>query len=313
MNVVVYPHLKQADWLKQRRKNWKAVFAYMFLEEPKYTWKHIEKYYFDGDVDSFIKGSLAVLKKQKISSDRMQPYIYEAIKYSPAQSREQLMSVIEKMLSWYDNNKQQLEPRYYDTAMYNFIEILYDFADTPEVGFNVDLADDMFFWLYGNTYDPERVFPIPLGSDKWQPKLIGYDRIIFLLMRRFNRYLFYKKLKPYNLELASKVVEERYMTYLLSLLKHVDEDFFVEKVVDRRYVNERGISIGSQQFVVRSFFIRLLGYKEIGDKEFYCRDEELYETLKREVFAVKMPEKFDKFVEFVHEKKEESHEYGLWD
>ncbi len=310
MKLPSYEHVNDPVWIKKRKKDWENIFYREMDEQAKYRWKYKEKYYFDGDVDSYIEGNIKASKREGGSVEGLDcPHIPEGIIYSPAETKEQLIEAIQSLVGWFQLNREKVLPRVCSGEMASFLNTLPRFVGTPEVGFSPQLADEMFFWIYGEEYDSNRVFPIPLGPDNWQPKLINYSNIFFLIVRRYVWCLFDENIAADKLEVQNFIFESKYQRYLLSMLPYVDVEFFSKELFDDRYISKKGDLIGGYQLVIRRFFMSLLGYKRPRDKKIFCRDFEKAEDLKRKILNLNMPPEFEDFVDFINEQKENAYRY----
>lgn len=312
---VAYPHMLEPAWQKQREKDWDAMFYAHMSHEPKYYWKHIKDYYFDGNVHKFIKGQITYQKKAEYKLENRGPSITSAINYSPSKALDQLIEVIHTLFEWYDHNQEDVSDQKLNYEKKWFVESLHHFSSRfVEHGFDQELTDDAFLWIYGDSYQPGRTFPTPLGQDNWQPELSGYETVCARIMQGIRDYLFKPDLPPEEELGAFRYQKAEYSRYLMSLLPHMDVDFFSRKRFERSYVNKRGISIEPWiQNSIRSLFIGLLGYNVpfIPKRDQpYCRDPEMAEFLKTQIFELDLPDYFDSFIEFIHKHGDDAYKYS---
>ncbi|WP_415895404.1 hypothetical protein ACMXYQ_17465 [Neptuniibacter sp. PT34_22] len=312
---VAYPHMLDPAWQKQREKDWDTAYYSDICNEPKYCWKHIKDYYFDGNVHKFIKGQITYQKKAEYKPENIGPSITSAIDYSPSKTLEQLIEVIRTLFEWYDQNQDDVSDKQLSYQKNFFVEHLHHFSSRfIEHGFDQELTNDAFLWIYGDTYKPGRTFPIPLGQDNWQPELNNYEAVCARIMQGVSDYLFKPDLSPEEEFGAFRYQQAEYSKYLISLLPNMDADFFSRKLFEDTYVNEQGISIESwKQYSFRIFFTGLLGYNVpfIPKQDPpYCRDPEMAESLKTQIFALEMPGYFDSFIEFIHKHGDDAYKYS---
>lgn len=303
MKKSLYPHLQDPEWQKQRQNNWDRVLYRGMHEQPKYTWQYIQKYYFDGDVKGFNKREIASFKKQGMRAENLSPSIKHSLIYSPCISLEQFICILRNVFDWYDDNKQNISQERFEREKKYLLRVLGHFSRSIGIGFDVKLTDEIFFWIYGGHYDPERVFPISLGKDEWQPKLSGYEEVCANILRGLSNYLFVESFDEDTDEFeVVKYKNEKYSKYLITLLPHMDVEFFSKKIFEHDYINERGIEISPNQLAYREFFMGLLGFniKEYSKRDhYYCRDKQMSNSLKRKIFSLDMPSEFNEFIEFI--------------
>jgi hypothetical protein len=170
--------------------------------------------------------------------------------------------------------------------------------------FPVSLLEDLFFWVYGKTYDSERELPMTFGPNNWRPKLdLDIDFMCSQLQRGIRKYLM-----GYNLWAREKEISTFYKTsidYFLSIYPHMSKDIFSLELYPQNYsengvlVNKSSCQIGTRWFIAGLHNILTLYEDDEGITELVIHDQETMGYLKSGLAKLKMPEEYYRLVEFV--------------
>jgi len=174
-----------------------------------------------------------------------------------------------------------------------------------------DVWQQVFLWLYGDTYDPSRQFPITFGEEQWCPELFSAgslgirDNFLFRVLSGSAKYLFRDDGDEYDYFKRGKPL----VNYLPSVLPHLNKACYVLKRYKRRNFDEHGnpVSYSSWQAIMRGFIAKMNGVRpsweleELEDENepVFKRDPEMFEWLKIEMNKLDLPEEYYQLEEFV--------------
>ncbi|WP_415894084.1 hypothetical protein ACMXYN_06865 [Neptuniibacter sp. PT8_73] len=288
---VAYPHMLDPAWQKARRNNWEQIVWREFSDSPKYEWKHIEKYYFTGDVKSLIEGEIKLGNKWKLSKGKIHPLFSEIFNYSPAATLDQFLAEIEHMHDWFITHESSIDDDRWVYIKSDIVSQIPILISRPEIGFDDLLANEIFFHFMGDSYDPKKSITIGKGEYAWEISFTGFEEILWQLMRSFGCYLYNSPEE--DLKYAS-ILDTRYLDYLVEMFSFVDGDM---------YVTRKPSGLNAKQFVTRRF---LLGISEVNVRKcsktesFYCRDNKLHECLRDRIISLpSRPSGLDKLLKFL--------------
>jgi hypothetical protein len=172
--------------------------------------------------------------------------------------------------------------------------------------FPVSLLEELFFWVYGKTYDPERQFPMTFGPNQWRPKLdFDIDFMCSTLQRGIRKYLM-----GYNLRARDKEIATFYKSvidYFLSIFPYMSRDIFSLELYPRNYsedgvlINKSAYQIGTRWLIAGLHNILTLYEDDEGITELVIHDQEAMDYLKAGLAKLKMPDEYYRLVEFVKE------------
>lgn len=245
-----------------------------------------------GNVDAYIKSGMPIRG-------------YDVLYRSPLKSLDDLLPQLKRYWDWVAENPKKCchedeKTRSLDERFVIVFQVLVRGGER----FPVSLLEDLFFWVYGKTYDPEREFPMTFGPDNWRPKL-GFD-IDFMcseLQVGIRRYLM-----GYNLRAREKEISTFYKSaidYFLSTYPHMNTDIYSLELYPQNYaengvsVNKRGYQITTRWFIAGLHSIFTLFEDDEGITELVIHDLETMDYLKSGLAKLKMPEEYYRLVEFV--------------
>ena len=157
---------------------------------------------------------------------------------------------------------------------------------------------ELFLWVFGEKYDENRIFPISLGDDNWQPKIsVNHHALAFSLARGVRGYLFSYKEDSIYPKYAYLV------DFLISVFIYIDPEIYSKKRVNRDVQSQFD---SSDQNIMRWFVANLEGVttkREIkkNNGEIPHNDIEKEATLRESLNKLDLPEEYNQLVSFVHE------------
>lgn len=156
----------------------------------------------------------------------------------------------------------------------------------------VDLAVQMFHYVFGDTFDPLRELNTSVFQEKsWRPRVVfDVDRMIGNLCKLNRQFLFGKSKNDSD---SFNVQPLMYLHgYFESILPELSDSFFSKELVDsegirrfeRRHLNPDEGRLLSIQVGVRSLIANLYGFTteydvKDGVRELICSNEEYYRTI----------------------------------
>jgi len=172
--------------------------------------------------------------------------------------------------------------------------------------FPVGLLEDLFFWVYGKTYEPERQFPMTFGPNQWRPKLdFDIDFMCSSLQSGIRRYLM-----GYNLHSRDKAIATFYKSvidYFLSIYPYMSTDIYSLELYPQNYsengvsINKSGYQIATRWFIAGLHNILTLYEDDDGITELVIHDQETMDYLKAGLAKLNMPDEYYRLVDFVKE------------
>lgn len=280
-------HTKNKKWQHEREQQWENICRQSFpTDSTEEELKPYRDYFFLGDIDVAIEtgaytdfgtilfwspsNNIGDLKKlfiyywQWFFTDDVNVKIYQG--YGFETPKEYLNSILLNIASW----------TYYQP---------------PE------LMAELFLWVFGEQYDENRVFPIPLGNSNWQPKIsISKHSLAFFLLRGIRGYLF-------TYDNDSIYPKYAYLIeFFLSVFHNIDTRIYSTKRIDR---NTELPFDKSDQRIVRWFIANIEGV--ITNKEVDKNNGEIphnnieKETLLRDGLSkLELSDEYHQLVIFVH-------------
>lgn len=296
---------------KRREFEWKLVFERRMHQQPKYIWKHINEYFFDGNVEKFIKGELKSRKKQGFRPENIIPSIYDSVAYAPINRSDDFFDILDTVFEWYDSNEGKYSERFFEAERNAFLESIPELSKRFKVGFDSKLCDELFFNIYGLKFDNSRVLPVSLGKKKWQPVLVGYNSIIHNIIEGVANYLFVKDVDVYYGELGvEKYKNEKYFDFFSSFTPHIDPEFYSTDIKSIKHFSSLGNRIYPMQLTYRRFLMGLMGHNDHSfskSEDFFCRDPDLMKKYKEDFLSKKASKELQNLIHFIEKNGDKSY------
>lgn len=252
----------------------------------------IRRYFDSGDIERYIGEEILI-----------SPYV--AIFGAPQHDLGHFKARIKGVWDWLLVNQGHLadsRDRKSETLNYQFVTVFEALLGEHGDLFPDDFFVEVFFWLYGERYDPVREFQFDLGPEKWVPKM-EFDNGLF-----FNQLKFGVMDHLFGLKKDIDYSTQRYvplMDYFLSLLPFIDIECYSKKRVKRFHKVDRKVSgLRARQCGLR----RLIAYMHDipGDKfldEGYdhvpVNDQATLQKLKDGINSISMPNEYFELIEYL--------------
>jgi hypothetical protein len=263
-----------------------------YESENKESLESIRKYFETGDIEQYIAEEVLIC-----------PYV--AIFYPPIHDLEHFKVRVKAVWDWLLSNlgrPADARDRKHEPLNYQFSIVFEGLFGQHGQLFPDDFFVEVFFWLYGEKYDPTREFQFGLRSEKWLPKMdFGIDLF-------FNQLNYGIKDHLFGLEKDIDYSTQRYvplMDYFLSLLPYINIECYAKKRVKRFHkVDGKASGLRAEQCGLRT----LIAYMHDipGDKfldEGYdhvpVNDQASLQKLKDGINSISMPNEYFELIEYL--------------
>ncbi|MEM7050393.1 MAG: hypothetical protein AAF604_12075 [Acidobacteriota bacterium] len=161
--------------------------------------------------------------------------------------------------------------------------------------FSAELAASVFHWLYGETFQPDRRFPLPLGPQGWQPRLpVQIERLCTDLMLGLDEHLFGRSNDCYHDHARYALL----ICFFVSLLPSLDIECYSRDLVSRFHkIDGKKTGRRAHQFRTRKFLAHLnsvLSSGELDDglETVPVNDPAALAELRRQLSAASLPREY---------------------
>jgi hypothetical protein len=275
---------------EQRKNNCERMILRQFSGQTKQEMDVIRDYFYYGDINKYLA----------MSSHITDMIVFEATPYI---NLDDYLDNIKIYWEWVieaphkRGNKANLE-RPVENRLLGKIEY-YSLLSSCLTN---KLKRELFFWCFGDTYDKERILPMHLGADSWQPKIHqNIDWVCFQLMNCIRNYLM-----GYDGEDKANENGQYYIDYFISLYPYMTVKCFALKRCTDRFYEESGEQINLQGFqLTNRWFIAglhniLTMYEEEEEiHQLVIHDGAALKYIKEEIGKLKMPAEFYTLEKFV--------------
>jgi hypothetical protein len=174
--------------------------------------------------------------------------------------------------------------------------------------FSNELFSEVFFWIYGETFEAQRVFPMSFGNEKWQPTInISADAIVQSLLNRFCDY-FFDLDEEYFIDPARVIP---LLDYFMSAVPHISDGCFSVNLADRWDEDQDGkrTNLRGHQSTFRKYIASLHGVLSDWDLECGRSEISIYKPAELKMFNEKfeslpLPTGYRELVAFIKESGE---------
>lgn len=275
---------------EQRKRACNRLLVRQFSGEPTSELGVIREYFYYGNIQKYLADS-------KLIVDMM---VFEA---TPFTKLEDYLDNIKIYWEWVleypqeRGNKANLErsvsERLLGKMQYYALESAY---------LTYELKRDLFFWFFGKAYCSERLFPMPLGPDQWQPEItLDVDWVCSILMSCIRKYLM-----GYEGHHEENLNGQDYIDYFLSIYPHMSAKCFALNCCTDRFYEENGkqINLTGYQFSNRWFIAGLHNILTVCEEEeeidrLVIHDQKALNYLKECLDNIDMPNEYYELEKFV--------------
>jgi len=286
-------HTKNEIWQQLREQQWEKICRQSFpTSATEDELKPYRDYFFTGDICAAIENGAYT-------------DFGTMLFWSPANNLDDLKNIFIYYWKWFfsdDDNIKIYQGYKFEGPDEYLNSVLLQIA-----GWNYyqppKLMAELFFWVFGEQYNESRLFPIPLGENKWQPKIEVKSHVLAIfILRGVRGYLF-----SYDKE----TIFQKYqflVGYLLSVFQFIEPRvYFLGRMKD----NEVDVLLNhTDQKIMRWFVANLEGIstkREVRNNngEIPHNDIETEEILRKGLSKLDLPEGYHQLVDFVREHDEE--------
>jgi hypothetical protein len=134
--------------------------------------------------------------------------------------------------------------------------------------FSNELFAEVFFWMFGESFQAERDFPMSFGSagNRWTPKLhIDANRYGHRIRSEARRF-FFDMSRSYDVD-PGRI--KPILDYYVSLVPHISQYCYSKTLIDRKELDSNGVltSRRSHQHSMRDLLAKSLNVLREGEKE----------------------------------------------
>ena len=170
----------------------------------------------------------------------------------------------------------------------------------------------LFHWIYGEQFSQERVIPMKINSDEWQPRVfesgeIARNSAIAFLISELKSYLFIMG-DEHQDHVASYF--EPLIEYVLPLIENIPAEYFAIDLIDREQKNQDGENTNKRVFQasVGGLFSSIVAYQEgfnfLDCPELSVRDQQAFERICQKINDTKFPKQYHELMDYVKEHRE---------
>ena len=213
--------------------------------------------------------------------------------------------------SWFDYSEydEAQETTFEQRFSYIFSGLFHDYGQF----LTNETWQEVFLWLYGNSFNENRQFPLTFGQDQWRPPTLfandlGYSRdaFFFNILSSVDDYFFCDDESEYDYYLRYKPLVE----YLLSMFLHLNKSCYELKRFKQHTTDENGkrVNYSGWQYMMRTFIAHMNGIciyddydYDLGDSDepFSRRDPELFLNFRKKFSQLNLPEEYYRLEQFV--------------
>lgn len=196
-----------------------------------------------------------------------------------------------------------------------FSRIFYSLFHDFSAFFTNEIWQEVFLWIYGEKFDPNRQFPMTFGAEQWRPELWPQDNTAFYLDNHYfnilsnvDRYFFISSEDEYDYYARYQPL----VRYLLPLLPKLNKACYrIERFKNfEKDQNGNVVNYNGWQAMIRRFIAHMHGIYDSYELEdnglpIPPRDPELLAYFKQEFAKLDMPTEYYSLEKFVLEKGSE--------
>ena len=281
---------------EQRKRACEQMLGWQFSEMPNSEQDIIREYFYCGDIKKYICDS----------SDITDMIVFEA---TPFINLEDYLENLKIYWEWVlespaSNGNEHNLNRPVSERLIGKIE----YYSLKSICLPDELKRKLFFWTYGERYEADRVFPMSLGADQWQPKInMNIDWVCSRLMSCIRDYLM-----GYDGAEKSNANGKFYIDYFLSIYPYMSDKCFSMNLCMNRFYEENGVQINLRGFqITNRWFVAglhniLTNYEDDENiEELVIHDEEAFRYLKEGLSELEMPAAYYEVEKFVIKHGEE--------
>ncbi len=289
-------YLQDEKWLAEREKKWQLMSEQWLSSVSDGQRQAIRDYFFTGNIEQYI----ANVEK---------PSLYSVISDVPLIDVNLVVDNITRYWFWVmDSPDTRDHFRQLPDIDERFIFHFHAIFSLKDDNLHPDICIGLFFWLYGETYQKDRVITLN-HSDKTAtiPVIVNVNELSQNLLSGIIDYLWGKD------EGENICIFKSFIPYFLSLYPHMSPCCFSTTLPDEsEYVGDDGKEYRRSWYIWNRWLQTTLNgfiteYEEDADiDELVCNDEDALKQLKDGLNALQMPEEFYRLQEFVLKHKGDS-------
>lgn len=288
------------EWLAKRKQQWLGIGRsqglkhrlFKYNDDPKKEQLAYKKYFFEGNVKTFIDES------ERVS-------VEDIIFLSPVQSLSAMQYVISEAVDWLLKNRNKVgSNKDRRLTIDEYLAIVFRYTLYPPLGNylpdNVTL--DMFFWLFGDKYEKRREVVLIHGDTPYIFNLtVDVEHMCLGLQDGVRDYI-WNQCDKRNSNRFKYLID-----YFLSLYPHLDVVCF-SKTIPSVSSFEVGASINEGSYLAQRWLIASLNnivtefdidddYEEL--EAIIINDQKAFDQLRTGIEEIVMPNEFYELEKFV--------------
>lgn len=286
---------KTERWLEQREEDWKIFKSRSITFQTDNELEPWRQYFLTGDLISYIKND-------------EKPSLSTIFNFTPLMCFEEFKAQILYYWNWMlekpnERGDFSQHPNLNDRLM-DHLDNIFSFGQYTYV--SESIRKPLFFWIYGEKYDPTREVELILNDGTWKLQVKFNPNLVNQKLIGGIREYIWGDINTRNINMYKDMID-----YFLSIFTHVDKDCFSTKLPNKEYVSESGNKI-REAFLIwpRWLLANLNGFtteyeEEEGIKELKVNDQEALDYLRAGLDKLDMPKEYYELNEFVLRHKED--------
>jgi len=289
-------YLQDSTWLAEREKKWQLMSKQWLSSVSDDQRQARRDYFFTGDIEQCI-----------LNVD--DPSLYTVISDVPLIDVNLVVDNITRYWFWVmDSPDTRDRFRQFPDIDERFIFHFHAIFSLKDDNLHPDICTGLFFWLYGETYQQDRVVTIK-HNDRTAtiPVNVNVNELSFSLLSGIIDYLWGKD------EGENICIFKSFIPYFLSLYPHMSPCCFSTTLPDKsEFIDNDGKQYSRAWYIWNRYLLTTINgfitkYEvDDGIDELVCNDDDALKQLKEGLNALQMPEEFYRLQEFVLKHKGES-------